>query len=118
MTAAIAHFVAFEVLNLIEMLIGIGLLATGWPGAVIAVLWMEMVIHVAVEAGRAMKPWASTNEDATDKPLRAVIAVGGAIVGRDVIVAVGTYRLNADVDLYLSLRFGSRYRETDCSNSS
>jgi hypothetical protein len=117
-TASITHFIALEVLNLIEMLIGIGSLTTSWLGAAIAMFGMEMIIYVAVEACRAMKPRAGANEDATGKPLRAVVAVGGALVRRDVIVAVGTFGRDADVDLYLSLCFGSGYREADCGNGS
>ena len=116
MTASVAHFVAFEVLDFVEMLIRIGFLATGWPGAVIAVLRMEVVIYVAVEALRTVKPRARTNEDATGKPLRAVVAVGSAVVWRDVLVAVGTFRRNSDVDRYLRLGFGSGYRKTNCSD--
>jgi hypothetical protein len=118
MTASIAHFVALEVFDLIEMLIRIGFLTTGWPWAVIAVFWMEVVIYVAVEALWAVKPGSHTDEDATRKPLRAVVAVGGAVVGRDVIVAIGTLRRNPDFDGYLSLGLGSGYRETDCRNGS
>jgi hypothetical protein len=102
-TASVAHFVAFEVLNLIETFSGLGFVAAVWLWSGIAVLGMEAVIYVAAEAFGAMKPRANANEDATGKPLRAVVAVGGALVGWDVIVAVGTYRGDADVDLYLSL---------------
>ena len=87
---SVAHFVSFEVVDLIETLSRLGLIATGRPWAVIAVLRMEMVIYGAVEACRAVKPRASADEDATGKPLGAVVAVGGAIVGRDVIVTVRT----------------------------
>jgi hypothetical protein len=99
-TASVAHFVSFEVGNLIETLSRLGSVATVWPGALIAVFGMETVIYVAVEALMAVKPGANANEHATAKPLRAVIAIGSAIVRRHVIVAVGTYRLNTDVDLY------------------
>ena len=117
-TVSIPHFIALEVLHLIEMLIGIGFLTTSWLGAAIAMFGMEMIIYVAVEAFWAMKPRAGANEDATRKPLRAVVAVGGALVRRDVIVAVGTFGRDADVNLYLSLCFGSGYREADCGNGS
>ncbi len=50
--ASIAHFVCFEVGNLIETLSRLGLIATGWPCAGIAVLRMETVIYVAMEIGR------------------------------------------------------------------
>ena len=82
-TASVAHFVAFEVGNLIEMAVWVGSLTSGWHGAVIAVFGMEMVIYVTVEAFRTMKPWARADEDAAGKPLRAVVAVRGAIVRRD-----------------------------------
>jgi hypothetical protein len=102
-TASVAHFVAFEVVNLIEMLVGIGSLATGWPGAGISVLGMEVVVYVAVETCGTVKPRASADEDATGKPLWAVVAIGGAVVGRGVIIAVRAFGRDADVDLYLSL---------------
>jgi hypothetical protein len=117
-TASIPHFVAFEVFDLIEMLIRIGPLTTGWPGSVVAVLGMEVVIYVAMEACGTMKPGASANEEATGKPFWAVVAVRGAVVGRNVIVAVRAFGRDSDVDLYLSLYFGSRKREADGSNSS
>ena len=117
-TASIAHFIAFEMLNPIKMFIGIGFFTTSWPRAVIPMFGMEMVIYVAVEACRAVKPGAGANEDSAGKPLRAVVAVGSAVIRRDVIVPVGTFRRDADVDLHLSLCFGSSDREADCRNSS
>ena len=117
-TASIAHFVAFEVLNLIETLSRFSFLATSRLGAVISMLRMETVIYVAVEAGRAVKPRASADEDAATKPLRAVVAVGGALVGRGVIVTIGTFRRGSDFDAYLSLCFGSGSHEADSSNDS
>jgi hypothetical protein len=65
-----------------------------------------MVIYVPLKACRAMKPRASTNEDSTRKPFRDVIPVGGALVGLDVVVTVGTLRRNSNIDGYLSLCFG------------
>jgi hypothetical protein len=103
--ASIAHFVSLEVGYLIETLSRIGFLATGWPWAVIAMLRMETVIYVAVEAFRTMKPWARANENPTGKPLRAVIAVWGAVVRRGIIVTIRTCRRNSDVDAYLSAVF-------------
>jgi hypothetical protein len=117
-TASITLFVSFEVGNLIETLSRLGLVAAVWLWAGIAVLRMETVIYMAAEAFSAMKPWTCANEDATRKPFRAVVSVGGALVRRDVIITVGTFGRDSDFDAYLSLNFGSRYREADCSNSS
>ena len=115
--ASIAHFVSFEVGNLIETLSRFGFIATGWPWAVIAVLRMEAVIYVSTEVGWAMKPRASPNEDATRKPFRVIVAVGGALVRRDIVVSVRTHRRNSDLDVYLSLCHGSSHREADSGNS-
>ena len=84
MTASIPHFVSFEVGDLIETLSRLGFVATVWLWAVIAVLRMETVIYVSSEVVSAMKPRASANEDATCKPFRAVVAIGGAVVRSDV----------------------------------
>jgi hypothetical protein len=102
-TASVPHFVAFEVFNLVETPSRLGLVASVRPRAAIAVVWMEMVIDVTAKTFRAMKPRASANEDATDKPLRAVIAVGSAVVRRDIIIAVGADGRDSNVDLHLSL---------------
>jgi hypothetical protein len=117
-TASITHFVPFEVGNLIETLSRLGFVATVWLWALIAVLRMETVIYVALEVVSAMKPRASANEDATRKPFRSVVAVGGAVVWSDIIITVGTFRRDSDVDGYLSLCFGSSCHEADRSNSS
>ena len=80
-TASIAHFVSFEVLNLVETLSRLGSVAAVWPWTGIAVLGMEMVIYVAVEVFMAMKPRARADEDAAGKPLWAVVAVGAQSYG-------------------------------------
>jgi hypothetical protein len=113
----ITHFVGFEVFNLIEMVVRIGPLTAGWPGAGIAVFRMEVVVYVAMETFGTMEPWACADKDAAGKPLWAVVAVGSALVGRGVIVAIGTYWRDSDIHGYLSLRFWCAYRETHCSNS-
>jgi hypothetical protein len=117
-TASISYFVALEVLHFIEMPIWIGLFTTSRLRAVVAMFWMEVVVYVAVEASGAVKPGADADEDAAGKPFRTVIAVGGALVGSGVIVAVGTFRGDSDVDLHLSLSFGRRHHETDGGSSS
>jgi hypothetical protein len=116
--ASIAHFVCFEVGNLIETLSRLGLSATGWPWAGIAVLRMETVIYVAMEIGWAVKPRACPNEDAAYKPFRAIVPIGGALIRRDIVVPIGTHRRNSDLDGYLSLYCGSSHREADSGNSS
>jgi hypothetical protein len=79
---------------------------------------METVIYLAPEFGRAMKPWASANEVALNKPFWTVVASGSTVIGSGVIVAVGTVRGYPDVDADLSLRFGDGRREATSGNSS
>jgi|ERR1700677_414640 len=107
MAASVAHFVCFEVGHLVEVIFRSGSLAAGWMWTVIAVVRMETVIYVAMEIGWAVEPGASADEDAADKPFRSVIAVGGAVVRRNVIIAVRTLRRDSDVHAHLSLCCGS-----------
>jgi len=118
MSTSIAHFVAFEVGNLIEALTRLGLIATVGLGAVIAVLRVETVIDVAVEALRTMKPRAGANEYAAGKPLRTVVAVRRAVVGRNVIVAIRALGRDSDADTYLGLGLGSSGCKAKRSNRS
>jgi hypothetical protein len=101
-TASVAHFIPFEMGNSVETLSRLGSVAAVWFGTVIAVLWMETVVYVAAETFSAMKPWANANESAASEPFPAVVAVGGAFVGRGVIVAVGTLGRHSEFDAYLS----------------
>jgi hypothetical protein len=45
-----------------------------------------MVVYVAMEIIRAMKPWASADENTARKPFRPVVAVGRTAIRRGVIV--------------------------------
>lgn len=115
--APITHFIPFEMGNLVEMIRGIGLLAALRHRPFIAVIGMETVVYVTVEAVGPVKPWTSADEYAAGEPFGAVIAVRGAGVGRDVIVAVGTIRSHADFDADLS-RPDRGGRESDSNHSS
>ena len=116
-TASVAHFVSFEVGNLTDRLARFGSVAGVWSWAVVAMFRMGMIVDVPVEVCRAMKPGASSNEDTTRKPFWSVIAVRRAIIGRGVIVTVGTVRGNSNGDSHLSLCCGGRYREADRGDS-
>ena len=94
MTVGVVNLVAVEVRHVIDVVLRTRGFAAGGVGTVIAVVGMEVVIYVAVEVIRAMKPGTSTDEDTTTKPLRAVVAVGAR-------------RGCADADCDLSLGLGS-----------
>jgi hypothetical protein len=109
---AVADFIAFEVFDVVDRPDGV--LATGGNGAVVSVVGMEMIIDVAVKTLRTVEPGADADEDAAGEPLRAVVAVGSAAVGCDVVIAVGTDWCRSDFDGYLSLGLGSGCGEAEC----
>jgi hypothetical protein len=88
---AITHFVSAKVVE--------GLITMLRKGTVVAVLWVEAVVHMAVEAMRAMEPGASSDKDTTAEPLRPIVAVWGAVVWGVVEVAVRTDRRYPDIDI-------------------
>src|SRR5271170_5579062 len=107
-----------EVFHVFGMKVRAWGLAPGGVWSLIAMLRMVVVIYVTVEVIWTVKPGASPDEDTAAKPLRAVVAVGSAVVGRNVVVAVGAHRSWADVDADLSLRFRRGYGDTESSHCS
>lgn len=112
MAAPIPFFVSLEV-GAIDTLRFLGFLAAVWLGALIAVVWIEMVIHFAAEVVRAMKPRANSNEDAAGKPFWTVVAGRSAVIGRNVIVAVRAIRGYPNIHGDLSICRGGGCREKD-----
>jgi hypothetical protein len=98
---SVAHFVAFEVFNVVDGPGGV--LAAGRIWAVVSVVRMEMIVDVTLKTLWAVEPRADADEDAAAEPLRAVITVGSAVVGWNVVIAVGAYRRWSNFDGYLSL---------------
>jgi hypothetical protein len=72
----------------------------------VAMVRIIAVVDVAVKAAMAVEPGASSNKDSAQKPVGAVVAVGGAIVRGIVEVAVRADRGNANVDGNLGLGVG------------
>ena len=118
MATPISYFIPFEVCNLIETVLRFGSFAALWHWSLVAVIGMEIVVYMTLKVGRAMKPLASTDEDAARKPLRTVVAVGGAVVGSSLIVTIRAIRSDSDVDADLSLCFGSSCCKGETSNGS
>ena len=71
---------------------------------------------MAMKIMRSMKPWAGTYEDPTRKPFWAVVAIGRTGIRGVIIITVGAFRSDADVDGNLRLCFGSSHGETDAYN--
>jgi len=85
---------------------------------VVAVIGMEAVVNVTMEALRTVEPRTRTDEDAAIEPLGAIVTVGRAVVGWDVIVAVRAVGGDPDVDADLSLGGGRRDDEAGCDERS
>jgi hypothetical protein len=64
--------------------------------ALVAVLRIVVVVHVAMEVGGAVEPVTGADEDAIIEPLGAVVAVRNAVVGGVVVIAVGAVGLGAE----------------------
>jgi hypothetical protein len=64
-----------------------------------------------------MKPRTGTDEDATGKPFRTVVAGGSTAIRRGIIVPIRTFRGDSDVNADLSLYCGSGHREADCNDN-
>src|SRR5580658_5909940 len=79
-----------------------GLVANLGQWAAIAVLWIEVVIHLSLESVGPMKPRTRANEDAAVKPFRPEVAVGGAIMRSVVIVTIGAFGGDSSIEIDLS----------------
>ena len=117
-TAPIAHFISLEVLHVSRRPRRIWSFTAGRHGPVIAVLGMEVIIYVAAETFRAMEPGADADKYSATEPLGPVIAIRRTIIGRDVIISVGTLGRRAYGDGHLRVGWGSAHHETDCSDCS
>jgi hypothetical protein len=108
MTAAmaVADLVSVEVLGRAVPSLS-GPVAVMWVFAMVSVFGMVVVINIAVEVRGAVKPWSGTDKDAASKPLGAVVAVGSAVIRRDIVVTIGTSRGYADADADLRVCPGS-----------
>jgi hypothetical protein len=107
---SITRFVALEVVESLRATLG--------QGSMVTVVRVIAVVDVTVKAAVAVEPWAGANEDSTIKPVGAVIAVGGAIVGSIVEVPIGApWRdSNVDADGNLGRAQGRTTEQGNCEN--
>jgi hypothetical protein len=105
----VAGFIPLEVLEGLSAVIG--------EGAVVAVTGVIAVIHVPVEAVRAVEPGTGAEEDAADEPVGPIVAVGRAVIGCVVVVAIGADRRSADADGDLGWGSGGEAAEQGSGSS-
>jgi hypothetical protein len=115
--ASIPHFISSEMVHLIDTVRWLGVIATVRYRASIATVNIEMVIYMAAKVSGAVKPWAGTDEDTAGEPFGTVVAVGSTGVRSEVIVAVRACRFGTELDVNLSLGFGSAHREANYGDS-
>jgi hypothetical protein len=101
MTASIPRFIPFEVRG-IDTFCGIGFFTALRHGTLVPVIRMEIIVYMAHEVVTTMKPWSGPYEDATIKPLRAIVTSGSTRIRWHVVVSIRTVRGYSDVDAYLS----------------
>ena len=115
MAVTVAHFSAFEVLDVIHGTRGV--FATRRIRTVISMVGMEAGVDVAPEAFRAVEPGANSDEDAAGKPFRSVVTVGSAVEWCNVIVAIRAFWGGPDFDGDLGLGLRTGRRETESGDS-
>jgi hypothetical protein len=76
-----------------------------WQRTFVAVVGMKVIVHVAAEVGRSVKPPSRANKDAAVEPLGTIVPVGGAVVGGNVVISIRAGRLRPYFDRDLSLDF-------------
>jgi hypothetical protein len=89
--ASITHLVSVEVIE--------GLLSTFRMWTIVAVMWIEAVINVAMKVVGAVEPRAGSNEHAAGEPLGTVVPIWGAAVWGVVVVPIRASRLCSDIDV-------------------
>jgi hypothetical protein len=116
MAAPIAYFISLETPG--RSAAASGALAVVRRVAIIAVMRIVAVIHVAAEFIGTVKPWANADESASVKPFWTVVAIGCAAIRLGVIVTVRTRRFNSNTEADLSLSLGRTCRDEECGSSS
>src|ERR1700744_4333288 len=64
----------------------------------VSVTWIVAIIHVAIKAMRTREPRASADEDSACEPVRPIVSIRSAVIGRIVKISIGAYRRNADAN--------------------
>jgi hypothetical protein len=113
--AGIAHM-AIPVPRFVGVEIVVRLLPACGIGSVVSVTGIVVVVDVAIKSVGTVKPGASPDEYSPHEPIRAIVAIGCAVIRSEIVIAVRTHRCHPDVDGYL----GGRTRKAahcGCSES-
>ena len=91
-TLTISGFIAVEVIE--------GLSTVFRERAMVAIVWIEPVVNVAVEAAGTMEPRSGTDKESTVEPVRAVISVGRAVIRSVIEVTVRACRRGTNANTH------------------
>src|ERR1700758_2530049 len=95
---ALAHRVAVSIPHLVSVEVIEGFISTFRMRTSVAVVRIEAIVNVAVEAVRAVEPGADADEHAAVEPLGPIVAIRSAVVWREVVVAIRAHRFWPDID--------------------
>jgi hypothetical protein len=99
----VMRLIAFEVLGFLRMFVWFRLFAAVWHRAFVAVLLVVVVVDMTMKILRTVKPRTSSDENTSDKPLGAVVAVRSTRIRWIVVIAIGAIWSYSDVDTNLRL---------------
>jgi hypothetical protein len=91
-------YVALPVPRLVAVEVVELLLTAPWQRSVVAVTRVKAVVDVAVKAGTSVEPGTSSDEQPAGKPIGPIVAVGRAVIGYVVEVAVGARWRHSNAD--------------------
>jgi hypothetical protein len=103
MTMKIMSRVAVELLTMFGRMLTA---ARKW--SMVALPVVKMMIDVSVEMFRSMEPRSSSDENTARKPIWTIIAIGGTIIRRHLIVAIRANRRLPNLDCNLCNHFATR----------
>jgi hypothetical protein len=96
MALAVTRFVSLEVVEWPRTMIG--------QRSGVAMVWIETVVDVAVEAMGAVKPGPGSDKQSASEPVRPIVAVWCAVIRCVIEVPVWAHRCDSNVNRYLSRR--------------
>ena len=85
----ITRFVSLEVVEALRSSLG------QWSG--VTVMRIKPVIDMSVKSAMPVKPRTCSKKNSAYKPIRSVVAVRSAVIGRIVEVSVGAHRSRTDI---------------------
>jgi hypothetical protein len=88
-----------------------------WERSVITMLGVKVIVDMAAEACRAMKPRTGANKDSTAEPFGAVVAIWRTAIWSRIIVTIGTLWCDTDIYTYLCLGLGSTRSHAESSST-